>query len=80
MPVASYKFVQAGSYSPRPALGLALGGIPAVLVAALIVRELSLTTIRWLVVVVVLYTAIMMLRSAIKEARPVASEPVKTVA
>ncbi|MGH7556032.1 MAG: TSUP family transporter [Longimicrobiales bacterium] len=80
MPVASYKFVRAGSYSPRPALGLALGGIPAVLVAALIVRELSLTAIRWLVVVVVLYTAIMMLRSALKEARPVASERVTTPA
>jgi uncharacterized membrane protein YfcA len=80
MPVASSKFIQAGSYSPRPALGLALGGIPAVLVAALIVRELSLTAVRWLVVVVVLYTAITMLRSAIKEARPVASAPVKTPA
>ncbi len=72
MPVASYKFAKAERFSPRPALGLALGGIPAVLVAALIVRELSLTAVRWLVVVVVLYTAISMLRSAVKEARPVA--------
>jgi uncharacterized membrane protein YfcA len=67
MPVASAKFVQAGSYSVRPALGLALGGIPAVLIAALIVKSLPLTAIRWLVVVVVLYTAFTMIRSGLTE-------------
>jgi uncharacterized membrane protein YfcA len=64
MPVASAKFLQAGKYSLRPALGLALGGVPAVLIAALIVKELPLTYVRWLVVIVVLYTAVSMLRSA----------------
>jgi uncharacterized membrane protein YfcA len=67
MPVASTKFLKAGSYSVRPALGLALGGIPAVLIAALIVKALSLTYVRWLVVVVVLYTAITMIRSGLAE-------------
>lgn len=64
MPVASAKFLQAGKYSLRPALGLAIGGVPAVLIAALIVKELPLTYVRWLVVIVVLYTAVSMLRSA----------------
>ncbi|MCI0446472.1 sulfite exporter TauE/SafE family protein, partial [bacterium] len=64
MPVASAKFLQAGKYSLRPALGLALGGVPAVLIAALIVKELPLTYVRWLVVIVVIYTAVSMLRSA----------------
>jgi uncharacterized membrane protein YfcA len=64
MPVASAKFLQAAKYSLRAALGLAIGGIPAVLIAALIVKELPLTYVRWLVVIVVLYTAISMLRSA----------------
>jgi uncharacterized membrane protein YfcA len=64
MPVCSAKFMQAGKYSLRPALGLALGGVPAVLIAALIVKELPLTYVRWLVVIVVLYTALSMLRSA----------------
>ncbi len=41
MPVASARFIQAGSYSPRVALGLALGGLPGVLIAALIVKSLS---------------------------------------
>ncbi len=64
MPVASAKFLQAAKYDLRSALGLALGGVPAVLIAALIVKELPLTYVRWLVVIVVLYTAVSMLRSA----------------
>jgi len=64
MPVGSIRFVRKNSYALRPALGLALGGIPAVLIAAYIVKELPLAAIRWLVVVVVVYTAISMLRSA----------------
>ena len=70
MPISGLKFMRAGSYAPRPALGLAAGGIPAVLIAAFIVKELPLATVRWLVVVVVLYSATQMLRSAYAEARP----------
>ncbi|MGH7470487.1 MAG: TSUP family transporter [Longimicrobiales bacterium] len=76
MPVGSVRFVRAGSYDLRAALGLALGGIPAVLIAALLVKSLPLTWVRWLVVVVVLYTAIMMLRSAARERRAAAQTPV----
>jgi uncharacterized membrane protein YfcA len=64
MPVGSVRFVRAEAYALRPALGLAIGGVPAVLIAAYIVRELPLAAIRWLVVIVVTYTAIAMLRSA----------------
>lgn len=64
MPVAALRFIQAGAYKLRPALGLALGGLPAVLIAAFIVKSLPLETMRWLVVVVVSYAAVMMLRSA----------------
>jgi uncharacterized membrane protein YfcA len=66
MPVASARFIQAGSYSPRVALGLALGGLPGVLIAALIFKTLSVTAVRWLVVVAVIYAAFAMLRSAIQ--------------
>ena len=66
MPVASARFIQKQAYSFKPALGLALGGIPAVLIAAFIVKSLPLTTMRWLVVVVVTIAATMMLRSAAK--------------
>ena len=67
MPVASVRFIRAGSYSPRIALGLLLGGIPAVLIAAFIVRSLPLTAVRYLVVVVVLYTSINLIRAARRE-------------
>jgi uncharacterized membrane protein YfcA len=66
MPVASARFIQAGSYSPRVALGLAFGGIPGVLLAALIFKNLPVTAVRWLVVLVVIYTAFTMLRSALQ--------------
>jgi uncharacterized membrane protein YfcA len=69
MPVASMRFVRTRRYSLRPALGLTLGGIPAVLLAAYIVKTLELGTVRWLVIVVVVYTAIAMLRSAAIERR-----------
>lgn len=67
MPVAAIRFIDVERYSLRPALGLALGGLPAVLIAAFIVKSLPLTAMRWLVVVVVLYAAVAMLRSAIVE-------------
>ncbi len=69
MPVASVRFLRANKYSLRPAVGLALGGIPAVLIAAFIVKSIPLREMRWLVVVVVLYAAIAMLRSAFKSNR-----------
>jgi uncharacterized membrane protein YfcA len=67
MPVASARFTRAGSFNLKAALGLALGGVPAVLLAALVVKSLNLTAVRWLVVVVVAYTAVTMLRAAARE-------------
>ena len=64
MPVAGFRFLAAERYSLGAALGLAVGGLPAVLIAAFVVRSLPLTVMRWLVVVVVLYAAVAMLRSA----------------
>jgi uncharacterized membrane protein YfcA len=67
MPVGSLKFITERAYSLRVALGLAIGGIPGVIVAAKIVKSLDLTTVRWLVIVVVLYTALTMLYAAFTE-------------
>jgi uncharacterized membrane protein YfcA len=75
MPVGSAKFIQGERYSLRTTLGLALGGVPAVLLAAFIVKSLPLGAMRWLVVFVVLYAALSMLRSAVVEARMPASPP-----
>jgi uncharacterized membrane protein YfcA len=64
MPVGSVRFIRAGSYNLKSALGLAIGGVPGVLIAAFIVKSLPLDAVKWLVIAVVLYTAAMMLRSA----------------
>ena len=69
MPIASMRFVTSGAYSIRPAIGLAIGGVPAVLLAAFIVKSLPMTAVRSLVTVVVLYTAITILRTAWLERR-----------
>ena len=63
---ASVRHVQIGEIDLRVVVGLALGGIPAVLVAALIVKSMPIFWLRWLVIVVVLYAAVVMARAAIK--------------
>jgi uncharacterized membrane protein YfcA len=64
MPAGSVRFLRQRRYDQRAALGLTLGGLPAVLAAAFIVKSLPLTWVKWLVVGVVVYTAVAMLRSA----------------
>jgi uncharacterized membrane protein YfcA len=68
MPIGGLQFVRKGGYDLRAAVGLAIGGIPGVLIAAFWVVSLSLDTVRWLVVAVVVYTAAMLLRSAMTSA------------
>jgi uncharacterized membrane protein YfcA len=67
MPVGSLKFIKEGAYDRAAALGLAIGGIPGVLIAAYIVKSMPLTYVRWLVIVVVLYTSVTMLYSAFSQ-------------
>ena len=64
MPIGGARFVRSGRYNLSAALGLALGGIPGVLLAAYIVKSMPITWLRWLVLIVVLYAAFQMLRSA----------------
>jgi uncharacterized membrane protein YfcA len=69
MAIGSVRFLEKGSYSLRPALGLTLGGVPGVLIAAFVVRSMPINMLRWVVAAVVLYTAWAMLRSARSEMR-----------
>ena len=62
MPISSMRFVSTRSYDVKAALGL--GGLPAVLIAAFLVRSLPLGAVHWLVVGVVIYTSIHMLATA----------------
>lgn len=61
---AGARHIQMGQIDLRIVLGLAIGGIPAVLVAALIVKTMPVELLRWLVIVVVLYAAAVMGRAA----------------
>lgn len=67
MPVGSVKFIKERAYSLPVAMGLALGGIPGVLIAAFIIKSIKIEYVRWLVIVVVFYTAITMLYSAFSQ-------------
>jgi len=69
MPVSSVKFVRSRTYHKQAAIGLALGGVPAVLLAAFVVQSLPLVAVRWLVIVVVVYTSMNMLMTARQEGR-----------
>jgi hypothetical protein len=67
MPVGSLKFIRERAYSLPVAMGLAIGGIPGVLIAAYIIKSIPIEYVRWLVIVVVLYTAVTMLYSAFSQ-------------
>ena len=67
MPTASAQFIRKQKYSLRAAIGLSLGGVPGVLIAAYIVKSLPLGAVRWLVVIVVAYTSAMLLRAPAAE-------------
>lgn len=64
MPPASIQFIRKGAYNRKAAVAMAIPGIIAVLIAALIVKSLPLDTLRWLVILVIVYTSVVMIRSA----------------
>lgn len=66
MPVSGLRFIKSERIDLKLVLGMALGGIPAVLLAAFVVTSLPLTIMRWGVVVVVLYAAVSLLYTALK--------------
>lgn len=68
MPPASIRFIKEGAYNRKAAMAMAIPGIIAVLIAALIVKSLPLDTLRWLVIIVILYTSAVMLRAYMKSA------------
>jgi uncharacterized membrane protein YfcA len=63
---SSMRFIKVPEIDLRIVVGLALGGIPAVLVAALIVKKMDVEILRYVITLVVFYTAAVMARAAIK--------------
>lgn len=66
MPAGSAQFVKKGAYDKKAAIAITIFGSVGVLIAAYIVKSLPLDTVKWLVLVIVIYTAIMLLASAHK--------------
>jgi len=61
---ACIRHIQMGKMDLKVVLGLGIGGVPGVLAAAFIVWKIPIDLLRWLIVVVVLYTAVVMFRAA----------------
>jgi uncharacterized membrane protein YfcA len=62
---AGAKHIQIGQIDLKVVLGLAIGGIPGVLIAAYLVVTMPLVVLRWLVIVVVVYVAAVMFRASL---------------
>lgn len=78
---ACVRHIQIGKMDLKVVVGLGLGGIPAVLVAAFIVKSMPLELLRWLVIIVVLYAAAVMARAATigRRSEPLTAEEVVAI-
>ena len=79
---ASVRHFAIGQIDLRVVLGLAIGGIPAVLVAAFIIKSMPVEPLRWLVLLVVLYASAIMVRAGLagrREERIAAATSVVTI-
>ena len=67
MPLATFRFVREGAYNRRASFIISITGLVAVLIAAFIVKSLPLETMRYLVIVVIIYTAVVMLKAGLAQ-------------
>lgn len=66
MPAAAAKFVKEDAYDRKASMAITIFGTIGVFIAAYIVKELPLNILKWLVIVVIIYTSAMMFKSATK--------------
>jgi len=71
----SLRHINTGNLDLRVVMGLTIGGIPAVFIAAYLVVSMPLEWLRWLVLIVVLYAATIMFRAAMLGRREHDAEP-----
>ena len=67
LPSASIKFIREGVYNRKATFAMTLSGIVGVFIAAFIVKSLPLATLTWLVIAVIVYTAISLLLRAVSK-------------
>jgi len=73
---AGVRHISMGQIDLRIVVAIAIGGVPAVFVAAFLVKSMPLELLRWLVILVVLYAAAVMLKSAFTDRREAPSTAV----
>lgn len=66
MPPASVRFIKFGAYNKKVALGIITGGVFGVFLAVYIIKTLPINLLTWLVIGVILITAITLIRAAFK--------------
>ena len=69
LPPASIKFIKEGVYNRKASLAMTVTGIVGVFIAAFIVKSLPVKTLIWLVIVVIVYTAISLLVRATRKSQ-----------
>lgn len=72
---AGVRHINTGHLDLRVVIGLTIGGIPAVFIAAYLVVTMPLEPLRWLVLVVVSYAAVIMFQAALRGRREHKAEP-----
>jgi uncharacterized membrane protein YfcA len=73
MPVASFKFIQTGAYNRKASIAVTITGAVGVFIAYYIVKSMPLYVLRWLVVCILIYTAITLLYTFFKTRKAVAT-------
>src|SRR5256885_15171312 len=68
--IAGVRFVGAGRFHWRAALGLTVGGIPGVAAAVWLVKSLPLDALRWLVLAVVGYASLTLFGAGVAKSFP----------
>ncbi len=71
MPAASLKFIKEGAYDRKASMAITVFGLVGVFIAYYLVKSLPLNILTWLVIVVIIYTAAMMFKSASKARKTV---------
>ncbi|MFC6181165.1 sulfite exporter TauE/SafE family protein [Lactiplantibacillus daowaiensis] len=71
MPTSAVNFIRRDRVDYRGLFGIVLGGSLGVIVAATVVKSLSLTALSWLIVIVSLWTASSLARAAVRQKKVV---------
>jgi uncharacterized membrane protein YfcA len=64
--IAGVRFIRAGRFHRRAALGLTIGGVPGVAIAVWLVKSLPLGVLRGLVLMVVAYASVTLLKAGLR--------------